>query len=201
MTNAEKFIDLVTKLYNLPEKTISTMTANVPEIDAELSKYYWDDVKNKTQLYFSRKNDKTRPTIAQILALLETDPNVKQRETEPEYNDTPSYKLPTTHLFSIATTFNKLVQVLVDAGIIPDEHGNYHNSRSLVDPRTDEVILNPWNWLKWELAIAENEHPNVFASIPAKTTLEKLALAIQNNLITFKVRDWAKLTQNVGGTK
>lgn len=200
MTNAEKFIDLVTKLYNLPEKTISTMTANVPEIDAELSKYYWDDIKTKTQLYFSRKNDKTRPTIAQILALLETDPNVKQRESEPVY-DTPAYKLPTTHLFSIATTFNKLVKVLVDAGVIPDEHGDYHNNRSLVDPKTDEVILNPWNWLKWELAIAENERPNVFVSVPAKTTLEKLALAIQNNLITFKVRDWAKLTKNVGGTK
>jgi hypothetical protein len=52
MTNAEQFIDLVGKLYNLPEKQISQMQNNVPEIDAEFSKYYWDDIKNKIQLFY-----------------------------------------------------------------------------------------------------------------------------------------------------
>ena len=195
MTNAEKFIDLVAKLYNLSEKAVGTMSGNIPEIDAELSKYNWNDIKSKTQLYFSRKNDKTRPTIAQILALLETDPNVQPCVIEPQYDDDAEWKKPTTRIWSITHTFNKLVDILLAAGVIPDADGKFTTNRSLVDPRTDQIILNPMQWLQWELECAKNERPDIFAKFPNAKPLEQIALAIQNNLIMFKVRDWAKLAQ------
>ncbi len=198
MNNAEKFIDLVGKLYNLPEKQIYQMQNNIPEIDAELGQYYWEDVRNKTQLFYARKNDKSRPRVCQILALLETDANVAKKEPDPEPVKTQGYTLPTTKLWSITDTFNKLVKILVDAGAIPNQDGKFTNIRSLVDPNTNTVILDPVRWLKWELAVAKNERPDIFASIPTKTVLEEIALAIQNNLITFRLRDWSKA---VGGTK
>lgn len=174
MTNAEKFIDLVGKLYNLPEKQIAQMQNNVPEIDAELGKYYWEDIERKTQLFYARKNDKSRPRVCQILALLETDPRVVKREPDPEPEPDTSYKLPTTHLWSITTTFNKLIRVLVDGGVIPNEHGEYINTRSLVNPQTNDVILNPMLWLKWQLSDAKQYHPDIFATVPTKTFFEDL---------------------------
>ncbi len=198
-TNAEKFIDLVAKLYDLPEKQIRQMENNIPEIDEEFKDYYWDDIKAKVNLYYARKNDKTRPTIAKILALLETDSNVQKSEPDP-ISDTKSdtWYRPTTKLWSINSTFNKLVDILMAAGVIPNERGEYTNTRSLVDPATNNVILNPRDWLKWKLGDAMMARPDVFLPYTHATTLEQLAVAVQNNLITFKTRDWSK---KVGGTK
>ncbi len=201
-SNAENFIDLVAKLYDLPEKQIRQMENNAPEIDNEFKDYYWDDIKAKVNLYYARKNDKTRPTIAKILALLEVDGNIKKIEHDSGSDATVSiWHRPTTKLWSIASTFNKLVDVLMDGGVIPNERGEYVNVRSLVDPATNLVILNPRFWLKWKLDDAMLERPDLFVSFPSAKFLERLSIAIQNNLITFRVRDWAKLTQKVGGTK
>lgn len=194
MTNAEQFIDLVGKLYNLPEKQISQMQNNVPEIDAEFSKYYWDDIKNKIQLFYARKNDKSRPRVCQILAMLETDPTVNVR-VEEKIEPTVTWERPHTKLWSINSTFEKLVNVLIDGGVIPNEHGEYVNNRSLIDPATDEVILNPAAWLKQKLAQAKDKRPECFVKYEFATPLEQISVALQNNLITFKVRDWAKITK------
>ena len=199
MTNAEKFIDLVGKLYNLNEKQILQMQNNIPEIDAEFSKYTWDDIKNKTNLFYARKNDKSRPRVCQILALLESDPKITPYEPEPEYEPEPVYKpIPTTKIWSIQGTFDKLVDILTAGGVLPDRCGNYTNTRSIVNPDTDLPVLNPMQWLGWRLADAKNNRPDIFAPFPNANTLEQLALAIQNNLITFKVRDWAKLAKKGG---
>lgn len=199
-TNAENFIDLVGKLYNLPEKQIQQMQNNIPEIDNDLGKYYWDDIERKVQLFYARKNDKSRPRICQILALLESDPNVRKFVPEPEYDEIKPYKRPTTNLWSIQKTFDKLIQVLIDGGVLPDDDGTYHNTRSLIDPKTDLPILNPMQWLGWQLRDAETTRPEVF-NIPNANILERIAIAVQNNLIAFKVRDWAKLAERKGGNQ
>lgn len=200
MTNAENFIDLVGKLYNLPEKQILQMQNNVPEIDAELGKYYWDDIKNKVNLFYARKNDKSRPRVCQILAMLEADPNINTKEEEPE-PVVSQWHRPHTKLFTIADTFNKLVDVLMEGGVMPNEIGEYVNKRSLVDPETDDVILDPQQWLKNKLAQAKMQKPECFIRFQYATPLEQIAVAIQNNLIVFKVRDWAKQAKKVGGIK
>lgn len=198
MTNAERFIDLVGKLYNLPTKAMEQMSANIPEIDAELGKYLWEDVEHKTQFYYVRKNDKTRPSVAHIIALLETDQNViPVDDNVPEYEQPRSFPRPQTNLFTIKSTFEKLVDVLIDGGAITDVDGSRHNERSLVDPVTDMVVLDPIRWLVQKADAAALSHPEYFYKYQFATPLERVALALQYQLITFKVRDWSK---TVGGT-
>lgn len=194
MTNAEKFVELVVDLYQLGEKESGKLSNNIPEIEQELEKYDWSDIKNKVQYYFARKNDKSRPRLSQILALLETDPDVQTFENEPDYSNV-GYKRPTTKIWSIMHTFNKLVEILIDGGVLPQDNGEYHNIRTLVNPQTDLVILNPKQWLQWQLDDAMAARPDLFAKFPHCTWLERLAIAIENKLIIFKVRDWAKLAK------
>ena len=47
---AEKFIDLIAKLYDLSDKAIDTMRGNAAEIDSVLGAYYWADVKDAVNL-------------------------------------------------------------------------------------------------------------------------------------------------------
>ena len=197
MTNTELYINELAELYNVSEKDKLKMSDGYDQIEASLGKYYWEDIKHAIQVFYARKNDKSRPRLSQILALLETDRNITQKEPYVEPAD-PVFRKPTTKLWSISNTFNKMINVLIDGGVIPNEQGEYNNIRSLVNPQTDDVILNPMQWLKWQLSDAMAARPDIFTSIPVKTFYEHLALAIQNNLITFKVRDWSKLT---GGNK
>lgn len=196
MTNAEKFVELIAELYPMGDKQATQMQRNSGEIENELSKYYWDDIKAKVQYFYARKNDKSRPRIGQILALLETDPKITVRVEEKIEPDT-TWQRPHTKLWSINQTFEKLVNVLMNGGVIPNERGKYVNNRSLVDPETDDVILNPFQWLKWKLADAMQEQPDLFAKFPNTTELEGLAIAIQGGLINFKVRDWVKMALNM----
>lgn len=197
ITNAERFIDLVGKLYNLPEKAIEQMSANISEINSELGKYSWEDVEHKIQFYYVRKNDKSRPSVAHIIALLETDPNVIPLDTEPssEPEKHHYYHRPNTNLFTIKSTFEKLVDILIAGGVITDSDGTRHNEKSLVDPDTDMVILEPIHWLVQKTDAAMLSHPEYFLPYKFATPLERVAVALQNQLITFKVRDWSKLTQ------
>jgi hypothetical protein len=197
MTNAEKYVELVTDLYQLGEKESTKMCNNVPEIESELKKYSWHDIKTKVQYYFARKNDKSRPRLSQILALLETDPNVQAVEEEPTQDDAPRYNRPKTKIWSIMSTFNKLVNVLMDCGIIPDEHGEYRTAKSLVDPTTNEIVLNPRQWLQWRIEDTRDIRPDLFAKFPRATWLEELAICIENKLVSLQVRDWAKLAKNL----
>lgn len=197
MTNAEKYVELVTDLYQLGEKENAKMCNNVPEIESELKKYSWHDIKTKVQYYFARKNDKSRPRLSQILALLETDPNVQAVEEEPTLDTVQGYNRPTTKIWSIMSTFNKLVDILTDCGVIPDEHGEYRTSKSLVNPETNLVVLNPRQWLQWRIDDAMNDRPDLFVKFPNAKWLEQLAIAVENKLVALQVRDWAKLAKNL----
>lgn len=197
MTNAEKYVELVTDLYQLGEKESGKLSNTVAEIEHELKKYSWNDIKAKVQYYFARKNDKSRPRLSQILALLETDPNVQAVEEEPTLDDTPRYNRPKTKIWSIMSTFNKLVDVLMDCGVIPDERGEYRTSKSLVNPETNLVVLNPRQWLQWRIDDAMNDRPDLFVKFPNAKWLEQLAIAVENKLVSLQVRDWVKLAKNL----
>lgn len=193
MTNAENFVELVADLYSLKDPEIKKMQNSIPEIDAELKKFYWSDIKAKVQVYFARKNDKSRPRLSQILALLEADPNVQPVPEELKLDNVTGYVRPTTKIWSITHTFNKLVNVLTDAGVLVSEDGKYHNIRSLVNPQTDELVLNPRQWLGWQISDAIKARPDLFVKFPYATWIEQLAIAIENKLVSFKIRDWGKI--------
>lgn len=200
MTNtdiAQSYISQVADLYNISDKNLEKMYSGADQINEALGKYYWEDVLHALQVFYRYHSDKSRPRLSQIVAILETDKDVKPREPEVD-TVVAQYKLPTTRLWSIHDTFDKLISVLVAGGAICDEQGQYHNDRSIIDPKTDKPVINPMQWLKWQLNDAMVARPDIFISVPVKTPYEYLALAIQNDLITFRVRDWSKA---VGGIK
>lgn len=191
---AEKYIDAIFSRYIVSEKDAEKLRAGSDLLEKTFGEYYWSDIEHTLDWYYTNKNDKTRPTIAQMQSALQSLGIMQNNDSEPEKN---VFIRPTTNLWSIKNTFNKLIDVLIDGGVLPNDDGEYQNIRSLVNPDTDQVILNPMQWLRWKLNDAKSAKPEVF-NIPNTTILEQLAMAVQNNLITFKVRDWAKLAKKGG---
>lgn len=186
---AEKFIDLVAKLYDLSDKAIEAMRVNGAEIDGALGGYYWEDIKDAVNTYFVRKNDKTRPTLAKILALLETNDRVKKRVPEPDEN---KYHLPRTQLWSIRDTFDAVIRTMVQCKILEPENpidAPVAPGYSLVDA-TGTPMINPKQFLRWQVADAKAVRPDVFAPYKSTSFWEDLAIAVQARLITLRVRDW-----------
>ena len=191
-TNGTKYINEIAELYQVSEKDRSKLDGGYDKIQAAIQKYNWADIERAINHYFVHKNDKTRPVLAQILAILKTWQHEGKIEVfEPDDTDTqPIFTRPTTKIWSIQSSFNKMVDVFIDAGIIPNENGKYTNYRSLVDPKTDAPVLSPTMWLGWQLNAAEQQAPDLFARFPNTTKLEQIAIALQNGLIKLKVRDW-----------
>jgi hypothetical protein len=193
---AEKYIAEVCELYAISDKNAEKMRDGVEQIESALGCYYWEDVKHALQLFYTRHSDKSRPRLAQLLAVLESDRNVKKRE--PDVPDIPNqFKKPETNLWSIKDDFDRMIQIFVDAGIVPIEDGEYKNSRSIIDPATDQVVLNPMQWFRFKLIAAKEERPDLFVRYPCASFFEQLAIAFGNRLISFKVRDWKKLTSEL----
>lgn len=194
MTNiAQQYTKLISELYNTKINPLAPEQEQ--ELEQKLGIYEWADVKQSIQKYFI-KNNKTAPNLTQILAIIETNPKIKQ--IEPEYEEKPIYKpLPTTKIWSITQTFDKLVQILVDAGIIPNTDGTYTNVKGLIDPKTDQPITNPKQWIKWQTETAIKQRPDLFAKFPNITYIEAFAIAIQNGLVKIKIRDWKKAAEQL----
>lgn len=189
---AEKFIDLVAKLYDLSDKAVESMRLNTNEIDTAFKDYYWSDIKDAINFYYVRKNDKTRPTIAKILAILETNPNVKKIIPDAPATDNP-FARPTTKIWSIRGDFDKMIDIFIECGVIPDETGKFQGQKSVIDPITDLPMLNPMWWFGYKLTAIEEANPDLFARMPHANKLERLAIALGNKMIPFKVRDWKKM--------
>lgn len=190
---AEQYTTLIAKLYNVIPTPLTQEEEKA--LDKELGIYHWEDIKACIQKYYVR-NPKTRPNLTQIMAIIETNPKIKQ--IEPEYEEKPIYKpLPTTKIWSITQTFDKLVQILVDAGVIPNTDGTYTNAKGLIDPKTDQPITNPKQWIKWQTETAIKQRPDLFAKFPNTTYIEALAIAIQNGLVKIKIRDWKKAAEQL----
>lgn len=187
---AEKYISAILDRYIVGEKDKEKLQAGADLLNRTFGNYYWTDIEETIAWYYTNKNDKTRPTIAQLQAALSTRGVEKKPDTEPVQS---TNGIPTTKIWSIKSTFNKLVQILIDGGVLPNADGEYHNIRSLVNPETNNVILSPMQWLKWQLTDAMHKRPDLFAKFPNATVLEGLAIAVQGGLVKFKVRDWAKL--------
>ena len=194
-TNGWKYIDAVVDMYALKKDKREELENGVEEYNIALKKYEWNDIQSAINHFFVRINDKTRPRLSQILAILESWRDTgKIQVFEPEPDDAPNlFARPTTKIWSIKDTFDKMIDVFVEGGVIPDEKGNITNARSIIDPVTDLPVLNPIMWFGWKLEDVKQTRPDLFARFPHADKLEQLAIALQNKLIPFKVRDWARL--------
>lgn len=189
MSIANQYIGTLVDIWGLDDKAKDKLYSNTDKIDEAFDGYGWGDINHAISIYYTRKSDKTYPKIAQILAILEAN-NAERIESIADTLVTNTQ--PKTKLFAIRDTFDRMIQVLTDAGVLPDDNGKLHNTVSIVDPISKLPLLNPGQWLKWKLADAEKDNPQIFAPYPYTTFYERLALAIQNKLILFSVRDWSK---------
>lgn len=192
MSIAEQYIAKSNELYTVKKEDIDQMYQNADEINKAFAGYAWEDVSWALSRFYSHKNDKTRPRIAQILAILEASDR-KRDYVEDEDDDTevkPLYPRPRTNIRIIQDSFNKLIDVLMDCNVIPDKDGHFNGHASLL---CDDgfVMLNPVQNLRWQVEDAIKAHPNAFAPFPDMTLWEQLALAVQNHFITLHRRTWA----------
>lgn len=192
---ADKYINEIAELYNLTDKERQKMEAGTEKIFEAFGDYYWTDVKDAIGWFYMHKSDKGRPSVAHILVVL-NDHNAKKRVHEPEDTKNP-FARPTTKIWAIQADFDKMIQIFIDGGVIPDENGRVHNIRSIIDPITDLPVLSPLSWFTWKLCAVRETRPDLFARFPHANTLEQLAIALGNKLIPFKVRDWSKLAADL----
>ena len=188
---AEKYIDKILSLYPGSEREETKLRAGSVMFNEAFGKYSWSDIEHALEWFYKNRSDKSRPTSAQLKDVL-VELGIADRDGVVAHKENP-FARPTTRLWSIKEPFDQLVDILMHAGVIPDENGNYDNSRSIVDPATDLPVLCVMRWLGWKLADAKRVNPDLFARYPHANVLEQLAIAVYNRLIVFKIRDWSKL--------
>lgn len=192
---SEKYIAKIADLYRSSDKDLDKMRGGADMIEAALKRFAWGDVAAAVDWYYTHKNDKTRPTIAAICAILNTWVWERKIEQIPDEIEVRGYALPRTRIFSIAEPFDKLVGVLVSCGLIRNRDGEIRATHSLIDD-TGEPVLNPMQVLRWQVLRARNLRPDIFIKFSHATFLEQLAVALQNKLITIRVRDWGEYAAN-----
>ena len=186
---AELYINEIANLYLSSDKDLDKLRAGSDKINQLLGCYYWDDVRHALHTYYARKNDKTRPMLAQIVALLETNRMVEKRL--PDIPAVKTYRRPTTSIRAIQVAFDNLVQTLVDCGQIQDTDGSFRNSHVILE-ENGSPMLNPMQVLQWKLNSVKRHNPELFFMWPHANNLEQLAIAVMNKKIVLRVREWGK---------
>lgn len=186
---ADLYIAEISDLYLVSDRDREKLHAGADKINDTLGCYYWDDVRHALHTFYARKNDKTRPRLAQVVALLETDRDVKKRvvDTEPFRK----WCRPTTNICAIQGAFNKLVQILIDCGYIQDDDGSFKNTHALIDDN-GQPMLCAMQTLNGKLASVLRTRPDLFYMFPHANKLEQLAIAVMNRQIVLRVREWSK---------
>lgn len=191
---AETFIKTIKELYVVPDKDLEQMYKGQEQMEKALRYFSDNDIIGAINHYFVKKNDRTRPRLAQILAILDEWVRDKKIDFVIATNAPLKHELPTTNIYSIKSVFDKLVGVLVRAGVIMNQDGKFENTHSLVAPDTDLLMLNPQQKLRWLVDDAKKEQPDLFCKFENTNWIEDLAIALQNNLIKIKVRDWSRVS-------
>lgn len=192
----EKFINKIIALYSLKDDAVEKLKAGREQIKKALEGYSWDDIERAIDRFYVWKSDKQRPKLCQICAILnDWCHEGKIQKYLPEPDMPTSNPIPTTKIFTIVTTFNRMINIMIECGVIryPDSP---QPTSSLISPN-GEVILCVDQWLKWQIQDAMKLRPDLFAPFPYATFWEQLAIALQNKLITIRVRNWRKYAEQI----
>ena len=102
------------------------------------------------------------------------------------------FEVPTTKIFSIATSFDKVIDVFIKCGVLPNFDGKITATHCFVKLNGD-VLLNPTQVFRWQIQDIMAQRPDVFVKYPHANFYELLALALQNKLIEFYIRNWHEM--------
>lgn len=190
---ADLYVAEISDLYLVGDKDLEKLHAGADKINDTLGCYYWDDVRHALHTFYARKNDKTRPRLAQIVALLETNKDVQKRI--PDVGPVKQWHRPTTNIYAIRSAFDKLVQILIDCGYIQDDDGKFKNTHALID-ENGLPMLCALDTLQSKLNSVKKHNPDLFYMWPHANNLEQLAIAVMNKKIVLRVREWSKYAAN-----
>ncbi len=193
---ATQYIDEIAERYKIADKDRTKLESNQDQISKELGQYAWTDVRNAVAEYYRTKSDKHRPTLAQIVALLEANPDVHKigMLSEPD-----EYHLPRTRLWTIGDAFDRVIKAMVMCEILQPENPMDKPLRpgfSLLEDNNLPMV-NPKRHLRAMVAAAKNRRLDVFAPYKSLSFWEELAVAVQNGLIRLRIRDWYAFHQGL----
>lgn len=178
MKTVDLMIDLLDGLYDLNDKIKTQYHNNAAEIERAFDGYAWEDIRRAINYYYVRKNDKVRPTIAKILAVLETDPKTERLPTETDYQEV---ERPQTRIFEISRTHNKLVDLFAKCRLI--DTGEYTKNTLYIVDINGNPLLDPKNQLKYQVEKAMMQNIVLFQKYGRLSLLEALAICIDNDLL------------------
>ena len=99
MNKGTNYINKISELYQVENSIKAIMIEKVDRIEKELENWSWEDIEYAIDLFYTKKNDKNYPKIAQIKAILNT--NRKDNAinlTVGTRNDDGLYNEPTTSI-------------------------------------------------------------------------------------------------------
>lgn len=77
----KNILNYIIELYSISEKAADTMLQNAGEYEEAFKDYYEADIKEAVKKYWRYKNDKTRPKVAHIIAMMD---EVKEKRKQEE---------------------------------------------------------------------------------------------------------------------
>lgn len=194
MTISERYIYKIQSLYGLSEETVKKMHAGAAEIDKVFDPYAWNDIEaaiNNRYLH----NDKSRPRIGQVLVVLQEWERHGEITRNVPIEDAPRSTFPRTNILDISVTFSRLMDIMVECGIVAPEFPTNRPKgtlKSLVDME-GKLIISPRQWLQWKISDAKSACSAAFSKYKALNFWEQVAIGIDAGQIKFRVRDWGKV--------
>ena len=191
---AKEYISKLTDLYALSENVIAKMQQNADKITSAFKGYSWDHIEWAVDFYYVRKNDKTYPRMAQILAILNTNKEIKRVEDDPlEHKE---LVMPTTRIWDLQKVFAEVCRAAHRHGLAYFEYfdkvekikmGNksYIKQINRPDGTTENVIC--FRNYDWDDAVntARQAFPSEFNKYKFMSCWEKYAMAYK--LGTLKI--------------
>lgn len=168
----------------------SELKAQADDIEKEFELFDWSDIERAIDYYFVRFSQKTNPRYSQIRAILNDFVATGKVERVEPVKDEPK-PMPTTSIYSIKNTFDRVVRLMMACGLI-------RNPNASPDDRIDyglvlqdgTPVLSAQMWLKWQVDDAKKERPDLFAKFKGTNLMEELAIAIQNRVLSLRVRNF-----------
>ena len=192
MKISELYLDKIKDLYELDAEVMGEYLRGKEQLDKMLDGYEWKDINVVINRYYNRRSSVTPPKVQQIIAIAEDNGAEKWVS---DYG-VGKYELPRTNLGVLKETFEKMIGVMVNCGVLPNEDGKFDAIGSLVDPANELPMLSPKQNLEWMVEDVEKENPELFEKFDYLSFWEKLAICLKNKKVKLRVRNWGGYSVN-----
>ena len=192
MKISELYLDKIKDLYELDGEVLGEYLRGKEQLDKMLDGYEWKDINVAINRYYNRRSSVTPPKVQQIIAIAEDNGAEKWVS---DYG-VGKYELPRTNLAVLKEAFEKMIGIMVNCGVLPNEDGKFDAIGSLVDPANELPMLSPKQNLEWMVEDVEKENPELFEKFDYLSFWEKLAICLKNKKVKLRVRNWGGYSVN-----